>query len=39
MKERGSNFGSWATLIGAVVTGAVIALIVGILVGNATEKT
>jgi hypothetical protein len=39
MKERGSNFGSWATLIGAVVVGAVIALIVGILVGNATEKT
>ncbi len=39
MKDRGSNFGSWATLIGAVVTGAVIALIVGILVGNATEQT
>src|SRR4051794_13950599 len=39
MKDRGSNFGSWATLIGAVLTGAVIALIVGILVGNATEQT
>jgi quinohemoprotein ethanol dehydrogenase len=39
MKERGSSLGSWATLIGAVVVGAVIALIVGILVGNATEQT
>jgi alcohol dehydrogenase (cytochrome c) len=38
-EESGSSLGSWATLIGAVIVGAVIALIVGILIGNGTEQT
>jgi alcohol dehydrogenase (cytochrome c) len=37
--QRKGNFGGWATLIGAVVVGAVVALIIGILIGNATEQT
>src|SRR4051812_38555800 len=38
-EESGSSLGSWATLIGAVIVGAVIALIVGFLIGNGTEQT
>jgi alcohol dehydrogenase (cytochrome c) len=39
MKDKDGSLGSWATLIGAVVVGAVVALIVGILIGNGTEQT
>jgi quinohemoprotein ethanol dehydrogenase len=39
MKEKDGSLGSWATLVGAVVVGAVVALIVGILIGNGTEQT
>jgi alcohol dehydrogenase (cytochrome c) len=39
MKDQDGSLGSWATLIGAVLVGAVVALIVGILIGNGTEQT
>jgi quinohemoprotein ethanol dehydrogenase len=39
MKDQEGSLGSWATLIGAVLVGAVVALIVGILIGNGTEQT
>ncbi len=39
MKDKTGSLGSWATLAGAVTIGAVLALVVGILIGNGTEKT
>jgi alcohol dehydrogenase (cytochrome c) len=39
VEDRGGNLSSWAVLISAVLVGAVVALVIGVLIGNATEKT
>jgi quinohemoprotein ethanol dehydrogenase len=39
VEDRGGNLSSWVVLISAVLVGAVVALVIGVLIGNATEKT
>jgi alcohol dehydrogenase (cytochrome c) len=39
VNDQRGNRGSWIVLIGAVLVGAVVALVVGILIGNGTEQT
>jgi quinohemoprotein ethanol dehydrogenase len=38
-EDRGGSLSSWLILAGAVVVGAAVALVVGLLIGNATDTT